>query len=29
MTEELKVIIDATTEGFKNGMKEASSALQS
>lgn len=29
MTEELKVIIDATTEGFKKGMKEAESALQS
>ena len=29
MTEELKVIIDATTEGFKKGMKEAGSALQS
>lgn len=29
MTEELKVIIDAATDGFKNGMKEASSALQS
>ena len=28
-TEELKVIIDATTEGFKKGMNEASSALQS
>ena len=29
MTEELKVIIDATTEGFKKGMKEAESTLQS